>query len=134
MNPFEYIDFERWFGWTYEAGGTTGHMQTVQASHDWNAFYGRGDLTNSQWNEYLPYAENEARKLIDAGQNESPQGVRRYWELVEAKLLEIGSPRTAAAAGAGVSAARAHEGGTTEKKDFPWWLLAGGAALLLWRK
>jgi len=133
MNPFEYIDFEKWFGWTYEAGGTTVHMQSVTASHNWNMEYGRGGLSWPEWNDYVIFAEGKARALIDSGQDENFSSVRRYWEQMEEYLLDV-SPAAAAAAGAGVEAAKAHEGRITEKKDFPWWLLAGGAVLLLWRK
>ena len=133
MNPFDYIDFEYWFGWAVDDGGTTAFLQSVEASHFWNMEYGRAGMSWPDWNDYVVFAEGKARALIDAGQNESNQAVISYWADMQDYLSNV-SPRGAAAAGAGVEAATSMGGGTTEKKDFPWWLLAGGAALLLWRK
>ena len=124
------IDWDLWFG---EPGGTTAHMQSVTASHNWNMEFGRGGLSWPEWNDYVVFSEGKASALINAGQNESPQAVRRYWEQMEEYLIDV-SPVAAAAAGAGVEAAIGHEGGTNGKTSFPWWLLAGDAALLLWRK
>jgi len=123
------IDWEFWFG---EAGGTTAHMQSVEASHYWNIEYGRGDLSWPEWNDYIVFSEETAGALIASGQNESPQAVRRYWEQMEEYLLTV-SPRAARTASAGVEAAIGHEGGTSETRTIPWWLI-GTAALLFWRK
>lgn len=122
-------------GEQYE-GGTSAHLASVQASHDWNMRYGRGDLTDEQYADYYLFSENTASEMINAGQNESKDAVTRYWTLMESYLAPISS-RTAAAAGAGVDAAQAIQDGPlgdTSQAKFPWWLLAGGAALLLWRK
>ena len=107
-------------------------MQSVEASHYWNIEYGRGDLSWPDWNDYIVFSEDTAGELIASSQNESPQAVRRYWELMEEYLLTV-SPRAARMASAGVEAAIGHEGGTSETRTIPWWLI-GTAALLFWRK
>jgi hypothetical protein len=125
-----FIDWEFWFG---EPGGTTAHMQSVEASHYWNMEYGRGDLDEGQFLDYYQYSETTAGDLIASGQNDSPQAVRRYWELMETYLLDV-SPRAAAIATTGIEAAIGHEGGTNGKRDFPWWILLGGIAVYIWRR
>jgi len=116
-------------------GATSTHLQSVIASHLWNMEYGGGDLSAAQYNAYYDYSATQADKITAAGQNESPQGVIQYWELMETYLEPI-SPRTAAAAGAGVEAAEAIAEGPMGKKKgrFPWWLIALPVALYIWRK
>ena len=87
-------------GETYE-GGTSAHLSTVTASHEWNMRYGRGDLTDDQFTEYYEFSQGTANELIASGQNESEQGVTRYWVLMQEYLAPI-SERTAEAAAAGV--------------------------------
>jgi len=117
-------------GETYE-GGTSAHLSTVTASHEWNMRYGRGDLTDEQFTEYYEFSQGTANELIASGQNESEQGVTRYWMLMEEYLAPI-SERTAEAAGAGVEAAQALEGNPAGSTgQFPWWILGVGAALFL---
>lgn len=135
-NYWAALEWETWFG---PEGGTTTHMQSVQASHDWNMEYGKGDLTSEQWYEYITHMEDESWALIESGQNESEQAVRRYWEAAEAKLKELDSPKAQAAAAAGVTAAKAHEDrarGGTEKTEFrlPWWAVGAVGLLLFWKK
>ena len=116
-------------------GATSAHLATVHASHLWNMEYGTGDLTGAEFNAYYDYSADEANKLIAAGQNDSPQGVARYWQQMQAYLKPI-SPRTAAAAGAGVEAADAIAEGPMGKKkgEFPWYLIAIPVALYIWSK
>ena len=117
-------------GEQYE-GATSAHLATVTASHEWNMRYGRGDLTDDQFTEYYEFSEGTANELIASGQNESEQGVTRYWVLMEEYLAPI-SERTAEAAAAGVEAAESLEGRAGGgETPFPWWILGVGAALFL---
>lgn len=130
------IDIYHAMGGKEYDGATSAHLATVEASHYWNMEYGRCGLEGQEWNDYYVYSETEANKLISAGQNESPQGVTRYWELMQSYLAPI-APECAGAAGAGVVAAEAIATGTLPKgknSSFPWWLIAVPVALYLWRK